>query len=292
MPADFTPTSQFEEHRPHLRAVAYRMLGNVSDAEDAVQEAWLRLARSDSDSVIDLRGWLTTVVGRICLDLLRARRARPEDAAGTTLPEPIVTTDADRGPEESAVLADSVGLALLVVLEALNPEERLAFVLHDVFGEPFESIARVLDRSPAATRQLASRARRRIRDEFPAPQPDRRAQRHIVEAFLRAAQGGDLTGLIEVLHPQVVMRADVGYTGAPTRPPVRGAEAVAEALLVRTPLFARRAVHSYVNGVAGLVVPSPAGVIAAIAFSMTDERIASIDLVLDPDKLTRVPRPS
>src|SRR5688572_15805194 len=227
---------EFERHRGHLRAVGYRMLGSVSEAEDAVQEAWLRLDRGDPGGTDDLRGWLTVVVGRICLDTLRRRKSRKEQFAGSWLPEPIVRGPNEAGPERDAVMADSVGLALLVVLESLTPPERLAFVLHDVFGVPFEEIAPVVDRSPAAARQLASRARRRVRAQAPEPDADMAVQRRAVDAFLAAARDGDFEGLLRVLDPDVVLRVDGGQNapGPLSRPPVVGAEAVArQALLFR-----------------------------------------------------------
>ncbi len=208
---------QFEQNRPHLQAVAYSMLGTLSEAQDAVQEAWLRLGRSDPGAIGDLRGWLTTVVGRISLDMLRARKARREVYPGSWLPEPLVEDSADDGPEHQAVLADSVGLALLVVLENLTPAERLSFVLHDVFAVPFDDIAQVMDRTPDSARQLASRARRRVQA---APQPDRDVvrQRRVVDAFLAAARGGDFEALLQVLDPDVIFRMDSGWPAcSPTR---------------------------------------------------------------------------
>src|SRR5436309_593423 len=201
---------QFEPQRPHLQAVAYRMLGSVSEAEDALQEAWLRLNRADRGDVTNLAGWLTTVVGRVCLDMLRARRSRHEDYVGSWLPEPIVSRDDESNPEEEALLADSVGLALLVILETLSPAERLAFVLHDMFGVSFDEIAPIVDRSPAAARQLASRGRRRVRGAAPVPDPDLARQRRVVDAFLAASRAGDFEALLEVLDPDVVFRAGAG----------------------------------------------------------------------------------
>ena len=212
-------TDQFELSRPYLQSVAYSMLGSVSEAEDAVQECWIRLDRSEADRIADLRGWLTTVVGRICLDMLRSRKSRREESAGTWLPEPIVGEPSEAGPEHQAVLADSVGLALLVVLESLSPPERLAFVLHDIFAVPFDEIARIMDRTPDSTRQLASRARRRVR-AAPQPEPDVTVQRRVVDAFLAAARSGDFDALLEVLAPDVVLRFDFGPdppAGAPRR---------------------------------------------------------------------------
>src|SRR5207244_2380793 len=205
-------TDEFERHRTHLRAVAYRMLGSVSEAEDAVQEAWLRLDRSDTRAVTNLGAWLTTVVGRVCLDMLRARRSRREDYVGTWLPEPIVSEDESSDPEREALLADSIALALFVVLETLTPAERLSFVLHDMFGVSFDEIAPIVGGRPAATRQLASRARRRVQGAAPAPDVDIPDQRKVVEAFLAASREGDFEALVEVLDPQVVFRVDAGAT--------------------------------------------------------------------------------
>src|SRR6059036_2764499 len=200
--------TRFEELRPHLRTIAYRMLGSIHETDDAVQEAWLRLSRTDADAVENLGGWLTTVVGRVCLDMLRSRRARREDYVGSWLPEPVVSLDESASPEDEALIADSVGLALLVVLETLTPAERLAFVLHDMFAVPFDEIGSIVGRSPAAAKQLASRARRRVRGS-PAPSDAGRArQREVVEAFLRAARAGDLEGLLAVLDPDAVIRID------------------------------------------------------------------------------------
>src|SRR5213080_2995604 len=215
---------QFEQHRTHLRAVAYRMLGSVSEADDAVQEAWLRLSRSDTGEVENLRAWLTTVVARVCLDMMRSRRSRREEPLGPHVPEPIVSREDGLDPENEALLADSVGLALLVVLEKLTPAERLAFVLHDMFAVPFDEIAPIVDRTPEATRQLASRARRRVRGERAVPDADLDTQRRVVDAFLAAAREGDFEALVEVLDPDVVLRADFG-PGAPVRE-LRGADAV------------------------------------------------------------------
>jgi RNA polymerase sigma-70 factor (ECF subfamily) len=202
---------QFEEHRGHLRAVAYRMLGSLTEADDAVQDTWLRLSRSGGDQVQDLRGWLTTVVARVCLNMLRARNVRREEALGVRLPDPLVSTDDELQPELQALLADSVGLALLVVLDTLSPAERLAFVLHDMFDLPFEDIAGLAGRTPAAVRQLASRARRRVKGAgVPDPDPDLARQREVVDAFFAAARGGDFDALVAVLDPRVVLRADTG----------------------------------------------------------------------------------
>jgi len=277
--------AEFERHRGHLRAVGYRMLGSVSEAEDAVQEAWLRLDRRDPGGTDNLRGWLTVVVGRICLDTLRRRKARREHLVGSWLPEPISCSAADQDPERDTVMADSVGLALLVVLESLTPSERLAFVLHDVFGVPFGEIAPLVERSPAATRQLASRARRRVRAEAPEPDADFAVQRGVVDAFLAAAREGDFEALLQVLDPNVVLRID-GGPNAPrrlARPPIVGAEAVANG--ARNFRDVRAKVEPViVNGAPGLVVRYPARSLLA-AFTVANGRIVEIDLIADPDKL-------
>jgi len=276
---------RFEEHRPHLQAVAYRMLGSVSEAEDAVQEAWFRLARSDADAVTNLGGWLTTVVGRVCLDLLRARRSRREDYAGSWLPEPIVSVDLAEDPEQEALLADSVGLALLAVLELLTPAERLAFVLHDMFGVPFDEIGEIVGQNATATRQLASRARRRVRGAVPSPDPDLARQREVVDAFLAASRAGDFEALVAVLDPDVVFRIDTGGVPPRARPPVVGAEAVARQVLSRGAPLAPLARPAVVNGGAGAVVVVGGRPFAVVGFTVTDGRIAAIDLIADPAKL-------
>ena len=280
---------EFERHRGHLRAVGYRMLGSVTEADDAVQEAWLRLDRSDPGGSDDLRGWLTVVVGRICLDILRRRKSRREELAGSWLPEPILRTPDESDPEHESVMADSVGLALLVVLESLTPAERLAFVLHDVFGVPFDEIAPVVERSPAAARQLASRARRRVRAEAPEPDADLAVQRRAVDAFLAASREGDFEGLLQVLDPDVVLRVD-GGPNAPrafAQPPLVGAENVArQAMQVRS--RAAEAEPVVVNGTAGLLVRFPARSLLG-AFTVVDGRIAEIYLIADPEKLRGIP---
>jgi RNA polymerase sigma-70 factor, ECF subfamily len=259
-------TDEFEQHRPHLRAVAYRMLGSLSDADDALQEAWLRLNRADTSGVANMGGWLTTVVGRVCLDMLRTRRARGEESI-----EPIVSLGVDGGPEQEAMLADSVGLALFVVLEALTPSERLAFVLHDMFGIPFDEIAPIIDRTPEAARQLASRARRRVRGLAPAPDADLQRQREVVDAFLAASREGDFDALLEVLDPGVVFRIDAGRKLAP----VVGAENVARRVLARGTPLAPLARPAIVNGAAGAVVPG----VATVGFTIVEGRIVAIDLI-------------
>ncbi|HEU5214867.1 MAG TPA: RNA polymerase sigma factor SigJ [Gaiellaceae bacterium] len=276
---------EFEEHRAHLEAVAYRMLGSLSEAEDAVQESWFRLNRSETSEVENMRGWLTTVVARVCLDVLRTRRARREDFVGSELPEPIVTLPAN-DPEDETLLADSVGLALLIVLDTLTPAERLAFVLHDMFGMPFEEIAPIVERGPAATRQLASRARRRVRGATPEADSDLARQREVVDAFLAAARNGDFEALLEVLDPDVVFRADRGRIAvAGARPVTNGASAVAQQVLARAPRFASFARSAVVNGSAGLIVIPRDRPIAVIGFTIAQDRIVEIDLVADPDKL-------
>jgi RNA polymerase sigma-70 factor (ECF subfamily) len=280
---------EFERHRAHLRAVAYRMLGSLSEADDAVQESWFRLHRSKAAEVENMRGWLTTVVARICLDMLRARRARREDLVGNELPEPIVTVASANAPEDEALLADSVGLALLVVLDTLNPPERLAFVLHDMFGVPLEEIAPILERTPIATRQLASRARRRVRGATPQSDPNLSRQRAVVDAFLAAARNGDFEALVTVLDPDVVLRADRGRLAAADTPPVvTGAAAVAEQILARAPRFASFARPAIVNGAAGLIVVPRDRPIAVLGFTVVADRIVELDLVADPDKLKNI----
>jgi RNA polymerase sigma-70 factor (ECF subfamily) len=278
---------QFERHRAHLQAVAYRMLGSVAEAEDAVQETWLRLSRSDADTVVNLRGWLTTVVGRICIDTLRARKARNEEYAGTWLPEPVVSSDETEDPEHEVELADSVGLALLVVLETLTPAERLAFVLHDMFGVPFDELAPIVGRSSTATRQLASRARRRVRGA-PEPDTDLETQREVVEAFLAASRAGDFDALLAVLDPDIVFRIDPGRDSPLARPPIVGADAVAREVLERGSPYARFGRTALVNGAAGIVVGRTERPFAVAGCTIAHGRIVELDLVIDPDKLAAV----
>jgi RNA polymerase sigma-70 factor (ECF subfamily) len=281
-----TYAEQFEAQRPHLQAVAYRMLGSRAEAEDAVQEAWLRLSRSDPDGVVNLGGWLTTVVGRICIDTLRARRTRNEEYIGSWLPEPVVSADPETDPEQEAELADSVGLALLVVLETLTPAERLAFVLHDMFGVPFEDIAAIVGRSPVAARQLASRARRRVRGAAPATDADLATQREVVEAFLAASRGGDFDALLAVLDPDVVFRLDAGRDSPLARAPIHGAEAVAREVLARGAPFAPLGRIALVNGAVGIVVGGGETPFAVAGCTIVHGRIVALDLVLDRDKLS------
>jgi RNA polymerase sigma factor (sigma-70 family) len=269
---------QFEQARPHLRAVAYRMLGFTSEAEDAVQEAWFRLSRSDADAIENLRGWLTTVVGRVCLDMLRARREEPS----ASLPEAIVVDD-DGDPEHEALLAESVGLALLVVLESLSPAERLAFVLHDMFAISFGEIAAILDRSPDAARQLASRARRRVRGAEPVVDADLARQREVVDAFLAASRAGDFERLVRVLDPEVEFRVDIG---PPSERFSSGAEAVAQRVLARGSRFAPFGRFALVNGAPGVLVAQPGKrPMAVVSFTVSEGRIAAIDVVADPARL-------
>jgi RNA polymerase sigma-70 factor (ECF subfamily) len=279
---------QFEALRPRLQSVAYSILGSLSDAEDAVQECWLRLDRSSPATVADLQAWLTTVVARICLDMLRRRRNRRESQLGDWLPEPIVESD-HSDPEHETLVADSVGLALLVVLETLTPSQRLAFVLHDVFGVPFEEIAPVVDRTPEAARQLAARARRRVQ-AAPKPDPDLARQRQVVDAFLIAARSGDMRGLLEVLDPDVVFRADVGAVAGGASFPVVGARAVVERVLQTAPRFAPHARPAIVNGQAGAVFAPEGRPVGVIGFTVVNGLIVAIDLIADPQKLRRLPR--
>ena len=274
---------QFESHREHLRGIAYRMLGSTSEAEDAVQEVWIRLSRSDTAAVANLRAWLNTVVGRICLDMLRARRARREDPVDTL--EPVVLADPDDDPAAQAELADSVGLALLVVLDTLAPAERLAFVLHDMFGVAFDEIAPIVDRSPGAAKQLASRARRRVRGAAPPVDPDLARQREVVAAFLAAAQAGDFEALLEVLDPHVVFRVHTAVGDPRARPATVGAEAVAGRVLAQGAPFAPLAEPALVNGGAGLMVRHADRLLGVMGCTVNDGRISSMDLVIDPDRL-------
>jgi RNA polymerase sigma-70 factor, ECF subfamily len=276
---------RFEAHRGHLRGVAYRMLGSLSEADDAVQEAWLRFSRAETSEVANLRGWLTTVVGRVCLDMLRSRKSRREEPFGVHLPDPIVSRVDATDPAQQALLADSVGLALLVVLDTLGPAERLAFVLHDMFAVPFDEIAAIVGRSPAAAKQLASRARRRIQLAAPSPDADPTVQRKVVEAFLIAARSGDFEALVTVLDPDVVVRSDSGAR----RPAVsvRGAAAVAGQALT----FARLA-HvarvALVNGAAGVVAASAGRPISVMAFTIARGKIVEIDILTDPGRLRQL----
>src|SRR5215216_3975424 len=289
--------SRFEEHRPRLRAVAYRMLGSPSEADDAVQEAWLRLDRSDSGGVENLGGWLTTVVGRVCLNMLRSRGSRRErfldepwgETSDARMSDPIVDREDGIDPEHQALLADWIGLALLVVLETLSPAERLAFVLHDTFGVPFDEIAPIVGRSPAAARQLASRARRRVRGAAPAPDANLGRQREVVDAFLAASRGGDFDALLAVLDPDVVLRADYGAAGASRV--VRGARAVAGQALTFSQ-FAPFARPALVNGAAGLVTAPGGRALSVMGFTVRRGKVAEIDILADPERLGRLDLPA
>lgn len=271
---------RFEAHRPHLRAVAYRMLGSLSEAEDAVQDAWLRLSRSDTSAVENLGAWLTTVVSRVCLNMLRARRSRHEEPLEGRFPDLVLDPADGTDPEHEALVADSVGVALLVVLETLAPAERIAFVLHDLFDLPFDQIAPIVERSPAAARQLASRARRRVRGVAPAPDADLASQRRVVDAFLAAARGGSLEALIAVLDPDVVVRSERGVVG-------RGAAAVARQSLAGA-RFADAALPAIVNGVAGFVGIVQGRPVAVLAFTIVGGRVSAIDSLTDPERLRRL----
>ena len=272
---------RFEEHRTHLRGVAYRMLGSLSEADDAVQEAWLRLSRSDADEIENLGGWLTTVVGRVSLNMLRSRKSRREDPFAVHLPEPIVDRADGTDPEHEALVADSVGLALFVVLETLSPAERLAFVLHDIFAVPFDEIAPIVDRSPEAARQLASRARRRVRAENATPDVDLDGQREVVEAFLAASRDGDFDRLVAVLDPDVVLRADFGPAGSRE---VRGAEAV----IGQAKFYSQLGLDmkpALVNGAVGLVTTRDGQPFSVGGFTVRHGRIVEMDWFADPDRL-------
>lgn len=276
---------RFEENRGHLRAVAYRMLGSLVEVDDAVQEAWLRLSRSDISSIENLGGWLTTVVARVCLDMLRSRKSRREEPLDVHVPEPIVSREDAINPEHEALLADSVGLALLVVMETLAPDERLAFVLHDMFGVPFDEIASIVGRSSAAARQLASRARRRVQGAAPIPDVDLTQQRKVVDAFLTAVRGGDFEALLAVLDPDVVLRSDHIPAGLKE---IRGARTVAEQALMFSRL-AESVQPVLVNGAAGIVSWLPGGQpFSVMAFNVRGSRIVEIDVVRDRDRLSRL----
>lgn len=276
-------TQRFQEHRPHLRAVAYRMLGSVTEADDALQEAWLRISDQDPRSVKNMRAWLTTVVGRVCLNMLRFRRTRHEELSDVHVPDPVVTFHETVDPEQEALLADSVGLALLVVLDALSPAERLAFVLHDIFGVPFSDIASSLDRSEAAAQQLASRARRRVQGS-PEPNQDLTRQSEVVEAFFAAARDGDFDSLLAVLDPEVELRIDGGRLRGDASTVLRGAKAVAAHTSTYSKLypFVRPAL---VNGAAGAVVAPHGRLFSVMAFTVINAKVKQIDALIDPERL-------
>jgi RNA polymerase sigma-70 factor, ECF subfamily len=279
---------RFEEHRPHLRAVAYRMLGSLAEADDAVQDAWLRLSRAGAGEVENLGGWLTTIVARICLNGLRSRATRREEPLDAHLPDPVISPEGSLQPEEEALLADSVGLALLVVLDSLSPAERLAFVLHDMFDLPFDEIAPMVGRSPTAARQLASRARRRVKGaEIPAPDPDLARQRDVVDAFFRAARGGDFDALVALLDPDVVLRSDFGAQRPAAARVTHGAAAVARQALIAA-LPTAQLHPALVNGAAGVVVTVRGRPFAVLGFTVTDGKIVEIDAIADPDRVRRI----
>jgi RNA polymerase sigma factor (sigma-70 family) len=281
---------RFEAHRTHLKAVAYRMLGSPSEADDAVQDAWLRLARSDTSGVENLGGWLTTIVARVCLNMLHSRKSRREEPLDTHLPDPIISAQDGVDPEQQALLAEGVGLALLVVLDTLAPAERVAFVLHDMFAVPFDQIAPIVGRSPNAAKMLASRARRRVQGAVPVPDADLARQRKVVDAFFAAARDGDFAALLAVLDPDVVVRADRGAVQAGASRVVRGAAAVAEQVLT-TGGFARLAQlaqPALVNGAAGVVMAAGGRPFAVVGFTVTGGRIVEIDILADPARLRQL----
>jgi RNA polymerase sigma factor (sigma-70 family) len=284
---------RFEAHRAHLRAVAYRMLGSLTEADDAVQDTWLRLSRSGADEVANLGGWLTTIVARVCLNLLRARNTRREESLGLHLPDPIISADGELQPEEAALLADSVGLALLVVLDTLSPAERLAFVLHDMFALPFEEIAPMVGRTPVAARQLASRARRRVRGaDLPVPDADRARQHDVVDAFFLAAREGNFDALVNVLDPDVVVRIDAGAHVPVASMVVHGAAAVArQTLKGLASSLARPGVQVHparVNGAAGVVVTVDGQPFVVMGFTIAQGTIVAIDAIADPERVRRI----
>jgi RNA polymerase sigma factor (sigma-70 family) len=276
-------TERFEKKRQHLRAVAYRMLGSLSEADDAVQESWLRLSRSESSTIENLDGWLTTVIGRVCLDILRSRNSRREDPLRTHIPDLIVSREDGMDPEHEALITDSIGIALFVVLETLSPRERLAFVLHDMFAVSFDEIASMVGCSPIAARQLASRARRRVRGAAPIPDVGRKQQRRVVDAFFAAVRGGDFEALIAVLDPDVVVRSDHGRVRE-----IRGARVAAEGALMFTHL-AQWVQPVLVNGAAGVISRLSSGqIFALMCFTVKGDRIAEIDVIRDSDRLRRL----
>lgn len=283
-------SERFERHRSHLRSVAYRMLGSEAEADDALQEAWLRVHEQDAGSIDNIQAWLTTVVGRVCLNMLRARRTRGEKLSGVHVPDPVVMPSDAANPEQEALMADSVGLALLVVLEALTPAERLAFVLHDVFGVSFADIATILERSQPAAMQLASRARRRVQQ---APVPDRNLarQRSVVDAFFAAARDGDFEALVHILHPDVVLRIDGGRLRSGASLVLHGAEAVAAHTTTYSKLHPY-VVPALVNGTAGAVIAPHGEPYAVMAFTVTNGKVTTIDALLDPERLRRLHLPT
>ena len=281
---------RFEAHRSHLRAVAYRMLGSLSEADDAVQGAWLRLSRTDTGGINNLGGWLTTLVARECLDMLRSRTSRREEPLGVHLPDPVIGAQGGLDPEQQALLAEGVGLALLVVLDTLAPAERLAFVLHDMFAVPFAEIAAIVGCSPAAARQLGSRARRRVQGAGPVPDADLARQREVVDAFFAAARDSEFSALLAVLDPEVVIRADTGAVPVGAWRMVRGAAAVAEQVRANGGFarLARFAQPALVNGAAGVVVAPGGRPVAVIGFTIKGDKIVEIDILADPARLRRL----
>jgi RNA polymerase sigma-70 factor (ECF subfamily) len=280
--------AEFEEFRPRLRAVAYRMLGSLSEADDAVQDTWLRASRAEATAVENLGGWLTTVAARVCLNMLRSRERRREEPLDVHVPDPVVGRGHGGDPEQEALLADSVGLALMVVLDSLSPDERLAFVLHDMFAVPFDVIAPLLERSPAATRQLASRARRRVREQAPAPDPDPARQRQVVDAYLSAARHGDFDALVDVLQPDIVLRADGGKARARFTTVLRGAQQVAGQAVEAARRLAPFARPALVNGAAGVVTVAGGRVVSVMGFTVAGGKIVAIDVLMDPERLVRL----
>jgi RNA polymerase sigma-70 factor, ECF subfamily len=280
---------RFQEHRPRLRAVAYRMLGSLSESDDALQEAWLRASRAEADEVRNFEAWLTTIVGRVCLNMLRSRQQRREDSLEIHIPDPVVCAEDDTNPETAALTADSVGLAMMIVMETLAPAERFAFVLHDMFAVPFEDIAEDLEKSPAAVRQLASRARRRVEGRAPVPDPDLAIQRTAVDAFFAAAKNGDFEALVAVLHPDVVLRADGGVLRASQSVTLTGAQTVAsQAQLART--MAPYVQRVLINGTPGAFVVKDGKPISLMSFDVVAGKVASIQVLLDPERLAEVAR--
>jgi RNA polymerase sigma factor (sigma-70 family) len=285
---------RFEEQRTHLRAVAYRMLGSFADADDAVQDTWLRLTRAGTSEVENLGAWLTTIVARVSLNMLRSRSTRREESFGVRLPDPVVSIEAGVQPEDEALLADSVGLALQVLLDALHPAERLAFVLHDMFGLSFEEIAPMVDRSPTAARQLASRARRRVKSADTAvPERDLARQRKVVDAFLLAARGGDFDALVAVLDPDVVLRIDAGASRPADSMAIRGSAAVAGQALtgLSTALRVAQVHPALVNGAAGVIVTVRGRAVTVMGFTVSGGKILTIDAIVDPDRVRRFTPP-
>jgi RNA polymerase sigma factor (sigma-70 family) len=279
----------FERQRPRLRAVAYRMLGSLSEAEDAVQDTWLRISRSGAGDVENLGGWMTTIVARVSLNMLRSRNLRREEPLALHLPDPVISPEGEIQPEDQALLADSVGLALLVVLDTLTPDERLAFVLHDMFEMPFKEIAPVVGRTPAAAKQLASRARRRVQGAgMPARDRDPARQREVVDAFFAAAREGDFDALVAVLHPDVVTRADFGARRRAARAEIRGAGAVARQALLGGNLPAARLLPVLVNAAPGVVITVRGRPFAVMSFTVADGKIAEIDTIADPARVRRI----